>query len=275
MKKKSLPFSFFLLFLFTKGGLLALRTDPWFYQPYEFHLGGSVEGSYFSNVNKGVNPIGYHSTNLLLRGYLIGPVTDVWEIEGEVELERTSKTPFNFQSFALQVRRQLLNDITYDWVSASLGFNCRFVQNIWLHDVAIPYHNLFNFELIGSIGKEFTKNFRWKSRTFLYLTIGQASRGYPWVRGGFESSYKVLDKSILTGFIKGYFGLGPNTIVNVDHFKSYAAIKHQSVDLGLKYSYIFDILGCMTLEYSYRVYAKSFPQFLNCIKLSYDYPFGF
>lgn len=266
---------FALLSLLKLSALHSLQTIPWFYPPYEFHAGGSIEGSFFSNVNNGINPIGYHSTNLLLEAYLLAPVSDVWEIEAEVEFERTSKTSFNFESVALQVRRQLLDDISYDWVSLAVGLNARYVQNIWLKDVAIPYHNLFNFELIGSLGKECAENFRWKYRTYLYLAVGQANKGYPWIRGGVEFARKILNKSILNAFIKGYFGLGNQTIVNVNDFKSYAQIRHKSLDLGLDYTYLFDIWGSLTLEYSYRVYARSFPAYVNILKLTYDLPFGF
>lgn len=255
--------------------LYCLQTIPWFYEPYEFHAGGSIEGSFFSNVQNGINPIGYHSNNLLLEGYALAPISENWEIEAEVQFERTSKTSFNFLSVALQARTQLLNDIAYDWVSFAVGINARFVPDIWLKDVAIPYHNLFDFEVIGSLGKEFAENFKWKYRTYLYLAVGQANKGYPWFRGGLEFAWKVLCKSILNPFVKGYFGVGNQTLVNVDCFRSYASIRHQSIDIGLAYIYLFDIWGSLTFEYSYRVFARSFPERLNVFKLTYDIPFGF
>jgi len=270
--KKTFLCSLFLSFPLT---LKALEISPWFYPPWEFHVGAEVKGNFFPNVNRGFNPIDYSSNNILAGAYVLVPFSDNWEVEAELQFERTSKTPFDFQSVALQVRNQILNDVASDWVSFSVGLNARYVPDKWLVDVAIPYHNLANFELNASLGKEFTSNFRWVYRTFVYFAVGQANRGYPWLRGSIDLCRKVHNKSIFTLFSRGYFGLGNQEGVNVDNFKSYARIKHQSVDVGLEYTYLFDIWGSLTLEYAYRVYARSFPERVNFFKVAYDIPFGF
>lgn len=265
----------FILLILLLNQANGLERRPWFYSPYELHIGAALEGSWFSTVNHGFNPIDYHSNNIQLQGYLIVPFAPMWEAELELELERTSKRSFGFESLALEVRNQLLNDITGDWFSLDVAGNIRFVPTSRLKDVAVPYHNLVNFEIAAALGREFDSQGDWFARGFLFAALGQANRGFPWIRSTFEVEAKVLKQSIFRGFIYGYFGLGNRVGVNVNQFHSYANIAHRSIDVGASYSYIFDIWGKMTLQYSYRPYARSFPERLQAVKLAYDLPFSF
>src|SRR5262245_14613520 len=80
-----------------------LERRPWLYPPYQFHAGAAIEGWWFSSVDHGFNPIDYGSNNVLVQGYLVVPFAPMWEAEVEVELERTSKRHFGFESVVLEV----------------------------------------------------------------------------------------------------------------------------------------------------------------------------
>lgn len=194
--------------LATISTVKALEKEPWLYPPFEFHTGVDFDLSYYSNVNNGFNPLGYHSTNYDVKAHLIAPVSPVWDVELELELEQTRKYGFGFESVALQSRYQFLDDIQGDFVSLTGLFNIRVVPKQRLHDVTTPYHNLGNFELGFSVGKEFTKQFNWFLRTFLNGAIGQANKGYPWIRFMYKMEWKAVDCFVIAPFASGYFGLG-------------------------------------------------------------------
>lgn len=266
-----------LFFILLLGMIQAhgLERRPWLYPPYELHAGAAIEGWWFSSVDHGFNPIDYHSNNVLVQGYLIIPFAPMWEAEVEMELERTTKRHFGFESIALEVRKQIYDDVQGDFVSIDVGVNARYVPNSRLEDVAVPYHHLINFEVLGAIGKESAYKYEWFRRGFIFLALGQADRGYPWIRSTIEFEARAFQQSIFRVFAYGYFGLGNVVRVNVNHFDGYAKIEHRSVDVGASYSYIFEIWGKLTLQYSYRPYARSFPERVNAVKLMYDLPFSF
>lgn len=79
----------------------------------------------------------------------------------------------------------------------------------------------------------------------------------------------------LTLFSEGYFGFGKTRRVNIDHFRGYATIFHQSIDVGILYAYkISSIWGEISLAYSYRVFAKDFPANANTWIVQYNFPFS-
>ena len=249
--------------------------QPWFYPPYQFHVGTDVGVSFFSDVNNGINPIGYHSINEDWALFAIFPFSETFDAQLEVNFNHTSKKDFNFETFVAQVRKQILDDVTGDFVSLYWGFNYRYVLKGRLSDVATPYHNISNFEITGCLGKEFTKEFKWYLRTFLWGGIGQANTGYPWARFDFNVKGKAHQNFLIGAGSEGYFGLGPTTIINVNNFGSYAHIKHQSVDLYAQFGYFSPIWGTLMFKYAMRPYARTYPDNYNAFLLTYDYPFSF
>ncbi len=257
-----------------KGEALLVE-EPWFCPPFQFHAGTDVEVSFFPDVYYGINPVGYSSTNVEWNLYALFPFTETFDAQAEISFMRTTKLNFNFETVVAQVRKQFLNDVEGDFVSLDAGFNYRFVPSIRLTDVATPYHNISNFELFSAIGKEFTKEFKWYLRTFLWAGVGQANRGYPWGKFNFNIRGKVHANYVVGGGVKGYFGAGPQVIVNIDKFNSYASIRHRSVDVYAQFGYISDIWGAIMFRYTNRPYARSYPEQYNAFLISYDYPFSF
>ena len=255
--------------------LAALEEQPWFYPPFNFHAKGAFDGSFFTSVNNGYNPIDYHST--IFQGVLglLAPISPKWDAEIELELESTSKLNFGFESAALQVRRLFLNDILEDIVSLDVGVNIRAVPRYRLQDVAVPYHDLWNFELSSALGKEFTKDDEWLWRTFILAAIGQANRGYPWLKANFDIRAKAFKDYMFSAFLKSYFGLGNKTLINVNDFDGYAFYQHQSIDVGATFTVLFTAMGSLTLSYTHRFYAKTYPEDFNSFRLTYDLPFSF
>ena len=270
--RKQLPLIFLSLFFLP---LNALENRPWFFPPWQLYTGGLVEASVFTTVKDGFNPTQYRSNNVWAKAYLFFAISSKNDIQAEIEFLKTSLYPFGFESFVLQLRHQLLNDISGDFLSFDLGANVRFVPHKRLLDVATPYHNLQNFELEASLGKEFSRGEDWFFRTFLFTGFGQANKGYPWVRVAVNLEGKALKQYTFQGFVKGYFGLGDLVFINVKDFDSYAMFRHKNIDVGVSASILFAIWGKLTFSYVHRVFARSFPDGYNSITLFYDLPFSF
>lgn len=271
MREFTKKFSFFLIMTLQVYGL---EEKPWFYPPFNFHTKATFDVSFFTNVDNGFNPIGYHSTNFEAVLGVLAPVSPKWDAEFEVELQSTSMTNFGFESAVLQVRRLLLNDIIGDFVSLDLAANIRAVPKHRLRDVAVPYHDLWNFELSSALGKEFTKEEEWLWRVFILGAVGQANRGYPWLKANFDIRAKAFKDYMFSAFLNSYFGLGKKTLIDIRHFEGYGMYRHQSIDVGATFTVFFEVLGSLTLAYTHRFLANTYPEDYNSFVISYDLPFS-
>ena len=156
------------------------------------------------------------------------------------------------------------------------GLNFRAVSRRSLKDVSCIYHDRLNFELVNSVGKEFTVGARWVFRTFAYLGAGQANKGSPWVNAQVFLEGQFAIKHRIQVFTKGYFGFGKTSLVNIRSFDGYAKIHHQSIDVGVAYVYLINPQwGTVSLSYSYRPFARAFPEKAQTAFISYNFPFSF
>ena len=263
------------LSVFLPLGLFSFEKKPWMYEPFKIQLTPSYRFEFFSSVDHGFNPIDYHSNNNFVGVNLLVPLMNNIDIEGEVEFDQTTMLHFGFLSGGASVRKQLYNDIAGDIVSFVVGGNIRIVPSERLVDIVTPYHHVFNTELTASVGKEISSKTSWYGRGFGFVALGIADEGSPWIRGRLEGMGKFEKQFIFRGFLDGYFGLGNQQWVNVNAFDSYAKIAHRSLDLGVSYSYLFDVWGEFTIQYAYRIYAYAYPEFTNNVEVSYRLPFSF
>jgi|JI9StandDraft_1071089.scaffolds.fasta_scaffold19560_3 hypothetical protein len=263
-----------LCFFLVSNTLSALTEMPWFYPPFECQFGAVVDPNFFRDVKDGFNPVRYHSNNVLAEVSLLVPITEAIDIETELTLQKSSKYSFGFESVALQGRMQFLDDLSGDPVSLDAGLNVRIVSGQRLRDVATPYHNLANFELTGAVGKEWSSKGDFVARSYLTLGVGEAIRGYPWVRFFLRGEVKPLTVLSFNGFLRGYFGTGPENHVNVSKFSSYAFIQHQNIDVGGGATWFFRLYGELSFNYAIRLFAHAFPDKYQSFCLSYTIPFS-
>lgn len=254
--------------------LEAFQTQPWMGNFLELHFIPSFIYRKYPSVNGAYNPTSYSSndrfTNLDLEVAL-----DAWDVELCVEFADTRRQSLGTQSSGMQVRYQWLDDISGSAFSFVSGLNIRWASKRSLKDVSCPYHAEWNFEIGNAIGKEFDQIEDWLFRTYGFLGVGQANKGRPWVRGVVSCEAHFNKKHRLEFLGEGYFGFGKTRSVNIDHFRGYANIFHQSIDVGAGYYYtISQIWGTASLHYSYRVFAKDFPAHANTFMIAYNFPFS-
>lgn len=253
----------------------AFETRPWIGEFLEFQFTPSFTYRHYPSVEGAYNPSSYSShdrfTNLDLSLGL-----EPWEAEVCVEFADTRRQSLGTQSAGMQVRYQWMNDITGGMLSFTSALNIRWASRRSLKDVSCPYHNEWNFELGNSLGKEFVLGESSFFRPYAFLGVGQANKGRPWIRSIVCLQTVLKEKHQLAVLGDGYFGFGKSRRVNVDDFRGYANIFHQSIDVGVQYDYkISSIWGMISLFYSYRVFAKDFPAHANTFRIAYDFPFSF
>lgn len=254
--------------------LSALQVQPWFHEIYEFTFTPSYTYSRYRDVQNGHPQLKSASNDHLIAFDLgISPMQK-WDVDADLEFADTPRQSLGFRSSALQLRYQWLDDIAGDPVSVTTGISGRGVGGHSLKDVSCPYHSYANFELNSAVGKEWDTGPFWFLRTFGFAAVGMANHGFPWMRALIDLEGNLHHTHRLGLFAEGYFGFGDKTRVHVDHFRGYSSLRHQSIDVGLKYTYAFQIWGRLSLAYTRRVFARSFPENVNFFTICYQLPFS-
>ncbi len=253
----------------------ALKNDPWIPPPYEFQSSALYAFSYFPYVDSAINPTDYSSyINQMVLEIGASATTDLF-FELEVEFDDTRRLSFNLESVSPSIKYQLMNDLTGDMVALTFGGYFRYVPYDRLSDVATPYSGEYNFDLTGSIGKEFNQYEKITGSFYALLDVGLATVGKPWILGDIMGQCCFLKKNFFAMGAEGYFGFGDQTVVNIDSFNGYGNISHNSLDVKASYKYKFDVWGEISLMYKSRVFAYRYPADLNYIGIKYELMFSF
>ncbi|MBI3236248.1 MAG: FAD-dependent oxidoreductase [Chlamydiales bacterium] len=267
-------FSLLAISIICTTSLFSLEKKPWIGNPWEFTFASSYVYSHFRHVqNASVQP-STPSNDHLLRFDLSFPFSEGADLQAEVEFADTPRQNFGYRSSALQGRIRWYNDIAGDFLSWTTALHIRQVAGVSLKDISCPYQANFNIGLSSSIGKEWSRGPHWSTRMWGDIDVGIGNRGSPWASfiTCFEKNWK--NRHRLIGFLEGYFGLGSDQHVDVDHFYGWGKFSHRSLDLGAGYQYHFDLWGDITLSYARRIYAHTFPENVNFFLISYQIPFS-
>ena len=254
--------------------LFGLDRVPWFCTIWEFAFTPTYTYSRYPKVQHGVPHLQNPSNDQLLSLNLdVSPATN-WQLATEVEFADTPRQAMGLRSIAFQARYLLLDDILGDPVSLTTGLVVRGVSEHSLKDVSCPYHSDINFEINTAIGREWDHGFEWKVRVFGGASAGMANRGFPWMTGFAMIEGQVHQTNRIGLFLDAAAGFGGRRDVFINHFHGYADIGHRNLDIGVKYTYVFDIWGHFSVSYARRIYARSFPEQVNFFTVSYMLPFS-
>jgi hypothetical protein len=254
--------------------LASFEMEPWFGNVWEFNFTPTYTYSRYRDVQNGHPQLKSASNDQLLDFNLTFSPVPEWEFAGDVEFADTPRQSMGLRSFAMQGRYLWLNDVVGDAVSFTTGLSARGVSRHSLKDVSCPYHFHANVELNASIGREWSQEFCWHTRLWGFGAIGMANRGNPWTRAAIVLEKQWAEAHRLSLFSEAYVGLGGEALVNTDRFNGYARIHHRSVDVGAAYTYIFEVWGRISVAYTRRVFARSFPENVNFFTVRYTLPFS-
>jgi hypothetical protein len=108
---------------------------------------------------------------------------------------------------------------------------------------------------------------------YIWLALGIANRGSWWTRQELSYESNWCNRHNVKIFAEGNFGFGDLHRVAIDHFYGWGPYRHQSIDLGIRYKYQLSYYGALSVSYSYRVFARAFPEKAHCVTLMYCLPF--
>lgn len=252
----------------------AIQIEPWLGDVYQFQFLATYGYSHYPNVQNASVPLKKASNDQLLAGSLEWVFGECWDGEMEAEFVNTPRQPWGYRSSAIQLRYLWLNDIQCDPISLLTGLVIRNVNSRSLKDVSSPYHANMDFEINTSLGREWCTRRELLLRLFGFFGVGLGNRGSPWIKGQLAFQGDLLNRHQGQLFALGYFGFGSKTRVDTEHFWGWAKYRHQSIDLGASYRYLLDYWGSISLDFSYRPFARTFPKQLFALYLTYTLPFS-
>ncbi len=256
-------------------GFAGFDQKPWMGEFLQFHLKPSFSYRYYPDVSRSYSPSHYSSHDRFTQIDLSVAFLPNMDLQLGMELADTSRQSLGVQSAATQLRYQWLSDTVGAPVSLTTAFLIRWASPRSLKDVSCPYSANWNFELVNAIGKEYEGIKNWLLQGFAALGVGQASHGRPYLTSILAVDSCFLKAHTFSLFAEGYFGFGHTKFIDVSKFRGYGNIFHQSIDLGIGYTYtINEIWGKFSVEYARRVFAKAFPEKANTFIIKYDYPFS-
>lgn len=251
----------------------ATELTPWFSPQLENEFRNTLIYQTFRKVSEGSHYTKYSSDDLFLTLSITDSPYPEWSFELEGTVAKTRHKSNGFDNLRATARYLWLNDVAGDPVSLTSGVTITIPTEGSLHDVSSFHHGLIEAEFHTAIGREHSCGEIWTSRWCAIAAIGIADRGSPWLRGNLEYDWRMSENNELKAYINGLWGLGKSDL-HLCHFKGYGPVRHQSVDLGLRYAHEIDCFGELSIEYAYRVFARNFPVNAQFIVLELVYPFA-
>ena len=262
------------LLLFLTLPLLCAATDlkPWFGNEYEFEFRASFLYQNFNSLSTASHHRFKHTEN---DGFLTLSIAYPFKHycgEFEATVADTRVQNYRWDNFRLTMRHQLLSEDEGDIITLTTGLTLTEPFSLALHDLSSFHHGHFEAEATVSLGQEFGFP-DYICRWWNVVGIGTAEEGSPWIREDAACEYKYEDRHLFRGFMNTLWGTGHKGL-HPYKFKGYGSIRHQSVDLGVRYGYVLGCYGTLSIAYARRVFAYNFPRNTNLVLLEYYLPFG-
>lgn len=251
--------------------------NPWFGPMYEFEAEFATKLYGYKNID-GAETIHQPYINQFYQASLLFPfefpLGMPWSAEVETTLANTRRQHLCFDDLRFTGRYQWLNDIVGDPFTLVTGITLIQAFRHSVDDVASFHHGKAEMEGHVAIGREISCEEYWLSRWWSVLAVGIADKGKPWLRTHSEWEKNWVNNYFAKLFLDSLWGFGKKNIEDLDKFKGYGLINHQSVDIGGGLKYINDSDAILEATYAYRVFAKNFPEHSHQLRLSYTFAFG-
>lgn len=263
-------FTFFFLIGIDQAS--ATEFQPWLGNLYELELRTSFIYQDYTWFSSGPHLKKYSSNDLFFNASLAGTLP-AFGIEVEATQARTRRQKGNLDQLKVTGRYVWQDDIAGDPLSLTTGLSIIYALPYSLRDRSSFHHGRAEAELFLSIGKETPQEAVWISRWWSVLGLGIADRGSPWLRFHLSYEKRLWVQHEMRIFMHSLWGLGDKRL-HLHHFHGYGPIQHQSVDVGLRYTYLLEYFGSASLEYSYRIHARNFPVYTHQVLAQLLYTFG-
>jgi hypothetical protein len=273
---------FFLAFFLLPSVMFATELKPWFGKNLEIESRTGYLLQAYRSIDVVRGPHHLPSVNSFFHLSLSFAATDlsvasIPDMSAEIEAVAADTRHRSFGMDALKAtgRFRWMNDVPGDDpISLTTGLTLTQVFKQALHDIGSFHHGGIEAEAHVAFGKEHPWKRFWTSRWWGVFAIGIADIGSPWLRGQAAWEHNKCDKHRLRFFCDSLWGLGKRGLRLYVPFRGYGPIHHQSVDVGIRYSYLFDWAGRLSVGYARRIYALNCPKNANTAFISIFYPFG-
>ena len=263
-----------LFLLLSSVGLAATEFSPWLGKDFEIETRAQCLYQSYHRVEGAEGPFKRHSNDYFYNFSAAFSALD-YSAEIETTIANTHHQHPACDNVRLTGRYRLLNDIVdEDVFTITPGITLIQAFNHSLDDISSFHHGKLAGELHLAIGKEIPCDAFWRSRTWAVVGIGCADHGSPWMRGDLYYERNWWDRQQLRWFLHTLWGFGHEDLETLKHFGGYGSIRHQSIDFGVRYSYLFDSGLTFSLQYARRLYARNFPEQVNLLTANIFYPFG-
>ena len=260
--------------------MLAFSTElkPWYDRELEIHSRTTYWLQSFHHLDVSHGPSQYRSNDSFLTLSLLAARL-AWCFEGEAAAAKTRRHPFGMDHIKLTGRYLWLSDVLADPISLTTGVSISSVFKPARHDIGSFHHGGIETEFHAAVGRESSCYQFWTSRWWSVVGLGIGDIGSPWIRLDADWEHNWWDTQKLRLFAHTLWGLGHRSLSLKKHFPGYGYIRHQSIDVGARYSYLFYCGVTLSLEYARRLYAENCPRNVNffLVQLHYSFPipYGF
>lgn len=277
--------SIFSGFLLASVSVVATDRKPWLGELLEFEWKNQFEYQQYSAIDTNGQRKGYANNDLFLTSSLEVALPNLsngnpdYSLEIELTQASTRRQSGGIDNFTLTGKRMIFDDIAGDPFALVAGISYIQAFKPSLNDVSSFHHGHTEGEFFLSAGKEYSESLTcsdvidWKNRWWITGGVGIGSKGAPWLRLDGAFDYRLYDYHECRFFVDTLWGLG-NRSLHLHRFKGYGAINHQSVDIGLRYKWLFENFGSFSILYANRVYARNFPAHANLLIFEICYEFG-
>lgn len=263
------------LFILVLPGVLAgTELAPWFGKSFQIEGRADARYQHYSRVAEDYHPEKWSSDDFILHFSAAVSIFDRWNAEIETSFADTRRRTFAFNDVRLTGRYLVWDDDVGDFASVAIGFTAIFPYKEARKDLSLFYHGGVEGEAHVAVGKSCFCGPRWTSRVWGMAAYGVADLGSPWARGDVHWEWNFCNQHLFDVFVETLWGFGGNNLDLEERFKGYGSLRHQSVDVGGRYAYIFPSYVRLEGEVRRRVHARNFPYNALQVVVGLYYPFG-
>lgn len=245
---------------------------PWLALPYEFVSDISVTYQNYSDISSGSHLKKDSASDFFISESLANSKDDMGlEIEIVEACSRKQKGDLDHIEFT--GRYVWLDDVAGDPISLTQGISYIVALRSSVHDISSFHHGRNEMECFLSVGKETPKEDYWESRWWGFFALGIADSGSPWTRARLEYGKSYTREHKFSLFADSLWGFGGKKL-HIKKFHGYGPVGHQSIDLGIGYTYQDELYGNVQANYTYRVYARNFPAYAHRLQIEWVCFFG-
>lgn len=265
---------FAVLFLLCSAELVSVQNKPWLgnWLEFEASIFQTHAESHTVDTLKGTKHKFLHQDRTTASLEFM-PYVD-FSTELELNVAKTQKEPYGFESVKGACRYRLLNDLRGDPVSLTAGLVASLSTPTRVRDLSSTAHGVFEAEARLAIGREFGLQEESYYKAWGLAKGGIASSGAPWIGAEVHLERVFLRNHHIDLFLRAEKGLSSNKLHHLSDFHSWSRIGYQYEELGIGYRLKEIGLGSFYIEATTRLHARFCPKHTWSARLGFIVPFS-